>query len=1337
MKNILYLFLFLLTIFTNIDALHSQEIWSKQEKTNSLVENKDIYEKKNFPSNYEIISLDKEIFESKLRSKSIKQRFINLPNEDGSLSRFTIKETSNFDKELQAKFPNVKSYSAQGIDDPTAVAKISMGTDGFHAVIFSGKKETVYIDPFSRDNKDYIIYKRSSLSKIDEDFKCQVEASAEKEFSISGFAKNANDGKLRTFRLALVCSGEYAQFHLGASQQNVSESATDQVKKEAVLSALNTSITRINGIFEKDLSVKLQLVSNNDKLIFLDADTDGITDGTPDTMINEVQTICDAEIGNANYDIGHIFSIGGDGLAGLGVVCITGQKARGVTGRSQPVGDPYDIDFVVHEFGHQFGATHTQNNDCNRTNSTAVEPGSGSTIMGYAGICFPNVQSGNPNGNSDDYFHSVSIAQMWGVIQSSGSCATLTNTNNAAPTASAGLDYSIPKSTPFKLVGTATDADGLNSLTYNWEQLDNEVATMSPLATNTDGPAFRSLPSKNVPVRYMPDLSTIIAGNTSTTWEVLPSVARELNFSFLVRDNNAGGGSTARDDMKIDVVDAAAFLVTAPNTAVSWDTGSTQTITWDKSTTDIAPINCTTVNIKLSIDGGLTFPITLKSNTPNDGTEDVVIPNNASSLARIMVEAVDNIFYNVNSTNFIINSTTPTFILNNSDGLQTACNSGNQSVTYNLNFDFVNGFTETATLSASGAPVGSDVSFSSSTINSDGNITMTISNFDGKTAQDYEISVLGTSATVTQTLKLDFKLNSSDFNTLTLNSPSDGANNISLVEVLKWDVDSNATSYDVQIATDASFSNIVSSGNVTVNSYTSTNLSSLTTYFWRVKSKNDCAEGSFSSAFSFNTLEASYCTSTFTDEAGGTEHITNVTFNGINNDSGNELVTGYQDFTNINTNVIRDQVRQISVTFDTGGFQDHCYVFIDWNQDFVFDNDTERYDLGTKLEDLATATFDITVPSNASLGKTRMRVVIEYDDPTDNFGEGACDADHKTEWGETEDYSITVVEPVLKPNNYTLTQINETVFNANDGVINLGIKQDEFTYQVTVTGPSTNVNEAVSGNSYSLTGLQPGKYDLCVTLTDFANTECFEVTIETKEGAVNADNYLVNSISETCFNEQDGVIDIGIKQQEFSYTIKITGEATNINESLNDLSYNISDLASGNYEVCITANELNITNCYEVTIEAAQQIALKVSSLKESNKYSFNIDKGTPPYEVFLNDKLIGVSSIKNFDLEIEGSGKLKVKTAKDCEGLFEKSIGEILLKQNPVTDLIELSLPFGLEQTTIDTFIFDSNGRLVFHQKVKRENDNLRIPFKQFSEGLYILKLSIENSKPIKILKR
>ncbi|MBT4679882.1 MAG: T9SS type A sorting domain-containing protein, partial [Flavobacterium sp.] len=365
-----------------------------------------------------------------------------------------------------------------------------------------------------------------------------------------------------------------------------------------------------------------------------------------------------------------------------GVVCVSGNKARGVTGIGTPMGDPYDIDYVSHEMGHQFGANHTQNNPCNRNNSTAVEPGSASTIMGYAGICLPDVQN-----NSDDHFHSVSITEMWNKIQTSASCAVTISTGNSAPVIVESEDYSIPKSTPFILRGNASDVNSNNVLSYNWEQTDTEVASMPPASTSTSGPAFRSNSSISSPNRYMPALPTVIAGSTSSTWEVVPSVAREMNFSLVVRDNATGGGNSARDDMKVTTVDITPFTVDGPSTNEEWLVGSNQTLNWVVGATDQAPVNTQNVTILLSTDGGVTFPITLAANTPNDGSEAFVVPNNTTSSARIMIAAVDNIFYNVNSTNFTISEATASIKDVSFEGFNLYPNPSNGN--FNLQFETI------------------------------------------------------------------------------------------------------------------------------------------------------------------------------------------------------------------------------------------------------------------------------------------------------------------------------------------------------------------------------------------------------------------------------------------------------------------------------------------------------------------------------------------------------------------------------------------------------------------------------------------------------------------------
>lgn len=633
-------------------SVFSQSLWTKQDsKSRKIVQELEYRETQ--PTAFELFNVNTNLVDKKLTISPNQEAIMELPTPNG-IQRFLVKEASVFSDELAAKYPSIKSYVGIGIDDKTARVRFSKSSVGFHAMITSGNYPMYLIDPYTKDKKTVIAFYKNKVAKSN--FECLVEDNLPKVNQRS-FQKtaNANDGKLRTYRLAIVATGEYSQFHL--NNQNVSAGATDAVKKAAVLAAINTTMTRVNGIFERDLGVTMKLVTNNENIIFLDGTTDNLTDNNADTLINETQTLCDNDniIGIPNYDIGHAFSTGGGSGAGLAAgssVCVNGEKAQGVTGSASPINDTYDIDFVAHEIGHQFGANHTQNNDCNRWNATAVEPGSASSIMGYAGICSPNVQT-----NSDAYFHSVSIAEMWIFVSTQTTCAVEVLTNNTAPVANAGNDFSIPISTPFVLKGAATDVDAGNNLTYNWEQIDNQTATMPPVATSTVGPLFRSLPSSTSPNRYMPALATVLAGNTASTWEVVPSVARALNFSFTVRDNVLNGGATDRDDTTITVDgNSGPFLVTSQTTSTTLNGNSTQTITWDVANTTAFPVSCANVSILLSTDGGMTYPNVLISNTPNDGTQQITLTNVATTQARIKVEAADNIFYAVNSTNFSIDN---------------------------------------------------------------------------------------------------------------------------------------------------------------------------------------------------------------------------------------------------------------------------------------------------------------------------------------------------------------------------------------------------------------------------------------------------------------------------------------------------------------------------------------------------------------------------------------------------------------------------------------------------------------------------------------------------------
>ena len=584
---------------------------------------------------------------------STKGVLLSFPNTSGSFDTYEVYESSTMHPDLQNRYSEVRSYLGFKKGDQSSMIRFTIDPYfGFNAMM-RNDDGIFYIDSHTTDNQVYKLYDRKNAVSLDR-FECLFNGNSELKNAVNA-QKTVIDGLKRTYRLAITTTTEYTAYIAG--QAGVG-SGTDAQKKAAVLAAVNLAVTRLNEVFEKDVSVKLQLIANTDALFFISTDTFDTLNASQ--MLNENITVTNNVIGAANYDIGHLFfraTAGNDnGLAATPSIC-GNSKAGGVTGSAIPVGDPFVIDFVAHEMGHQFGAMHTQNNNCNRNVPTSIEPGSASSIMGYAGICPPNVQN-----NSDAYFHSISINEMYIRLTTGATavCGVKTPTTNVEPIVNAGLDKSIPKSTPFVLTATATDANN-DPLTYTWEQIDAGVATMPPVSTNTVGPLFRSLSPTTSPLRYFPKLSTIVNPAQVTTWEVLSSIARSLNFSVLVRDNNPVGGQTGRDDVKLTVVDTAGpFIVTSQNTAgIVWNEGQVQTITWNVANTTAAPVSTPNVTILLSKDGGLTFPTVLVASTPNSGSYSYTVAGGLGTVtnnARIMVKAVDNVFLNVNSQNFTINS---------------------------------------------------------------------------------------------------------------------------------------------------------------------------------------------------------------------------------------------------------------------------------------------------------------------------------------------------------------------------------------------------------------------------------------------------------------------------------------------------------------------------------------------------------------------------------------------------------------------------------------------------------------------------------------------------------
>lgn len=697
MKKILLLTIAVLG--TSLGHSQSDKFWSAYKGDTGKITTDKAVSRISFPKEFDLYDLNlthlRQTLFSMLNSTTPKRVVISLPNADGALEQFEMYEASNFEADLQAQFPEIRAYSGKGITDRYATLKLSISPQGIQTMIFRTDKPNEFIEPYSQDHKIYAVFK-SQRNSGSLPWSCSVK---DKEMfdgisnKIQNFTNKSSAGQLKTMRLAQSVTGEYSNYF----------GATNATQVGLVLAAINNTLTRCNGVYEKDLALHLNLVAQSTNVIFYDPATDPYSDATVGTALAnsnnangwniQLQNTLSTSLtgtatplatNNAAYDIGHLFGgSGGGGNAGcIGCVCVNDtsstldkNKGSGYTSPADgiPMGDNFDIDYVVHEVGHQLGGNHTFSMS-NEGSGVNMEVGSGVTIMGYAGITSQDVAP-----HSIDTYHAASIAQIQANLAGKTCPVTTTITaNNATPVANAGADYTIPKSTPFKLTGSATDANAGDALTYSWEQYDDDTAAQTGAAsaasaTKATGPNWRSYSATTTPVRYFPVMSSVLNGSTTTAGtdinvEALSSVARTLNFRLTVRDNAAFSSSapikvaqTNFDDMVV-TVDATKgpLTVTSQSTAgITWNQGSSQTITWTVNNTNTLA-GGSNVDILLSTDGGQTFTTPLATNIPNNGSATITVPNITSQMARVMVKANGNIFFNVNSKNIAIGYTVST-----------------------------------------------------------------------------------------------------------------------------------------------------------------------------------------------------------------------------------------------------------------------------------------------------------------------------------------------------------------------------------------------------------------------------------------------------------------------------------------------------------------------------------------------------------------------------------------------------------------------------------------------------------------------------------------------------
>jgi Metallo-peptidase family M12B Reprolysin-like len=600
------------------------------------------------------------------------QVVMTLPMPDGSNTRFRVEESPVLSPTLAARFPTIKTYRGRGVDDPTAMTRFDVTPEGFHAIVISADG-TVIIEPNAqRQARNYISYYQRDAAKGSNSSSCVLfgadQAAGQapsRQLGRSSFANlsTSSGSTLRNYRTAVAATAEFTQVFGGGTVAGA-------------LSAITTLVNGVNAIYERDLGIHLTLVPNETSIIFTNTATDGYTSDDVTAMLAQNQVVLDQRIGSANYDAGmvldgHVYNFQPgrfifQGAAQYQSVCNSGQKGRAVSVlRSTAPSTILAVYVVAHEFGHLFGALHSFNgtlDDCgpSRFAQTAYEPGSGSTIMGYRGGVLPNgvyypLCSTEELFSTDTYFHSASIEQINNYTSfSNGSfCPSVTTTDNGLPNVDAGPDYTIPANTPFTLRATGSDSDG-DALSYCWEEYDLGAAG-PPHTDNGNRPIFRSFAPVATVERTFPQISDILSG-TPTFGESLPTTNRSMNFRVTVRDNRPGGVNAS--GTHVNIVAGSPFAVTQPGSATTWTAGSNQTVSWDVANTSSIPVNCANVRVLLSIDGGNSFPFTLAASTPNIGTATINVPNLTTSTARVKVEAIGNIFFNISLANFAITPNT-------------------------------------------------------------------------------------------------------------------------------------------------------------------------------------------------------------------------------------------------------------------------------------------------------------------------------------------------------------------------------------------------------------------------------------------------------------------------------------------------------------------------------------------------------------------------------------------------------------------------------------------------------------------------------------------------------
>jgi len=781
---------------------------------------------------------------------------LDIPLADGTMRSFQVWESPIMEPELTAKYPEIRTYAGKAADG--SIVRLGVGYLGFHAFVFGADGTSQSVRTYAEGlNSHYITYRLSDLPKdeiLANGIPCGVEdhgpdaETLEKLLEHGPAAADRGNAAvdIKTYRIAIAAKGEYSQFY-GST-------------KPLVLSAINTALNYIVAIQERDYGVRLILIANNDEIIFLDPDTDPYTGNTVGDWMGQNPSAINPILGSTSYDVGHVFAryiTGNQAGVVSGRTCDLLGKARGASSAAN-TSTEYFYRVAAHEFGHQVSAGHTWSNcpgvEQQLAAGTAFEPGSGSTVMSYAGSC-PN--GNNLQGDGDSYYHIGTIVQVKQFVwQGDGTgCGAVINTTNNEPVVNIASpkNVTIPVGTPFRLTASGSDPDN-DPLSYCWEQYDLGPSTQLGMPTGS-APMFRSFLPVSQPTRYFPRLQTV-ASNTPSDAEVVPQYARGLTFRVTARDGKAG---TDWEETQMTVTTGAGpFVVLYPNAnGVVWTVGEDRIVQWDVSNTDRAPVNSHLVNIRLSTDGGSSFPLLVASNLPNNGRACIRVPNLISNSIRIMVESQDNVFFDMSNSNLRIEAPAqPTFSLCAPSVFDTICLPAQHSSVFSSTP--VSGFSGSLDLSSSGLPAGVTATFSPNPAPSGSDVTLTLDMPANQPEGTFDLTISATSGSITKTMVKVVSIFNNDFSALSLKSPANGADGQNRAPVLRWNATPNANTYEIQLSTSPTFDPgtiVAELDGISVDSFqVPLLLEKGTVYYWQIRPKNECGSGDWLGPFVFSTL---------------------------------------------------------------------------------------------------------------------------------------------------------------------------------------------------------------------------------------------------------------------------------------------------------------------------------------------------------------------------------------------------------------------------------------------------------------------------------------------------